>query len=532
MPSWFESVLHCIKPVLLFGWIERQPRFSARRVLRLFLLGLWAIFQIKAAKAATYYLSPMGKNMNRGLSPASPWRSFDFAIGKLRPGDTLVLRDGTYPARSSAYPSIRCGANARNGTAAQPITLKAENERGALLKGSGDQFVLYVTRCSFWAFEGLRLQSADSGGSSQGQAILASESNHLSFRRLMLTNSNRLQNAALLELDDVSETLVEECEFYYFHRHGLATSGGRRNTFRRNYANSRRYADVPGYASGDPDRGDSAFVLYPGSEATVENNISEGNSVGFDVEAAGKADSNRFLGDISLDDSYGALIKARGKTRETTPHGTSLQHFVAVRPRVAGFYARSSSGTECVNCSVHRAGMSGFAADRDSDSPGDGSYSVFLTNCLVAGSRMFGLNLVEQATAVVDHCNFFRSGDNVAFSITQKRLNDTMSVDPKLGGCYVYIPDNSPMSRRGRNGAPLGAEILYRYQDGTLTSVPLWDVSTGRFPCGAVVPGVSDLPGLSCIDVSLRLNVNRNGCSLPNRRGLANPALRPTGMSR
>jgi len=71
------------------------------------------------------------------------------------------------------------------------------------------------------------------------------------------------------------------------------------------------------------------------------------------------------------------------------------------------------------------------------------------------------------------------------------------------------------MKRAGKNGADIGANVLYRYQDGVLTTQPLWDPVTGQFPCGAIVPGVNDLPGASCVDVHQRLNVNTNGCPFP-----------------
>ena len=72
------------------------------------------------------------------------------------------------------------------------------------------------------------------------------------------------------------------------------------------------------------------------------------------------------------------------------------------------------------------------------------------------------------------------------------------------------------MKGAGKNGADIGANVLYRYQDGVLTNLPLWDPTTGKFPCGSVVTGMNDVPGSSCNDVHQRLNVNTNGCSFPS----------------
>ena len=47
------------------------------------------------ANAANYYISPTGSDSNTGTI-GSPWKTFSFAVPKLKPGDTLILRDGTY----------------------------------------------------------------------------------------------------------------------------------------------------------------------------------------------------------------------------------------------------------------------------------------------------------------------------------------------------------------------------------------------------------------------------------------------------
>jgi hypothetical protein len=70
------------------------------------------------------------------------------------------------------------------------------------------------------------------------------------------------------------------------------------------------------------------------------------------------------------------------------------------------------------------------------------------------------------------------------------------------------------MKRAGKDGRDIGANIVYRYEDGVLTGTPLWDRDTGAFPCGAVVPGVND-GARACSNLHTRLNVNTNGCRLP-----------------
>jgi len=71
------------------------------------------------------------------------------------------------------------------------------------------------------------------------------------------------------------------------------------------------------------------------------------------------------------------------------------------------------------------------------------------------------------------------------------------------------------MKGAGKNGADIGANIIYRYEDGILTDQKLWDQTTGQFPCGATVSGMNDIVGSSCFDVNQRLNVGVNGCPIP-----------------
>jgi hypothetical protein len=98
---------------------------------------------------------------------------------------------------------------------------------------------------------------------------------------------------------------------------------------------------------------------------------------------------------------------------------------------------------------------------------------------------------------------------------SSSKFQQAQTVDPQLGACKVFVPEGSPMKRAGKNGADIGANILYRYQNGELTSQRLWDANTGRFSCGAVIAGVNDIAGASCFDVNKRLDVDANGCSLP-----------------
>jgi len=67
-------------------------------------------------------------------------------------------------------------------------------------------------------------------------------------------------------------------------------------------------------------------------------------------------------------------------------------------------------------------------------------------------------------------------------------------------------------------GGPVGASILFRYENGNPTTKPLWNPVTGAFPCGAVVPGLNDGP-TRCTNLHTRLGIGVGGCRLPTGYG-------------
>jgi parallel beta helix pectate lyase-like protein len=467
-----------------------------------------------SAHASTYYLSPTGSNTNPGTATA-PWKTFQHAIPKLSPGDTLVLRNGTYTDTNSGYPLISCGTNAKNGTATAPITLRAESERQAHLKGTGDSTTLEIRNCQYWTVDGLRVSSADLPSSSGGHAVVSKDSAHLTFRRLLVHHNNRYGNTHLYWMSNTSHSLVEESEFYAFHRHAITPAGSHNNIFRRNYFHSRGHADLAGgYASGEPSRGDVGISVYPGSNNILENNIAEGVGALADIQAVSRSDNNQFLGNISLNNRYGIVVRARGASASQMPHDNTIKHFVAINSAGVGIYARGAKNTRCENCSA-LGGAQGMVAWKEAAYPGDGQYSFYADNALVMNASSYGIKVEEQDAWGINYANAYQNQINFKPTATDPRITNESVLNPQLGTCKVFIPATSPLKGAGKDGQDIGATVLYRYQNGVLTDQPLWEAGTGRFPCGAVVAGVNDVAGTSCGGVHQRLNVQTNDCLLP-----------------
>jgi hypothetical protein len=464
--------------------------------------------------ASNFYISTNGSDSSAGSS-SLPWKTFGYAIPKLKPGDSLIVKDGNYTASIGGYVNVSCGSSAQNGTASSVITLKAENERRARLSGDGTSSPLSMRGCSYWIVQGLTVSSADNSSvSGGGDAIDIRNSSFLTFRRLLVARNNRFTNSHLLALQNSMNILVEESEFYYFHRHAILAWSVNNSEFRRNYFNSRGYTDVlGGYVSADTTRGEVGISMYPGSNNITENNISEGNSSVVDIQARDISTNNHFLGDMSLNDNYGVLLRARGATSSQMPQNTLMENFVSINPKYYGVYARGTKNTQCANCTFI-GGSTGYVADIESGVPGDGNASAFATNTLsVNHPSGYGFLFVGQSSFAVDYGRVYNNGTD--FSPYDGHVTNSTQQDGKLGACMVYLPSASPLKGTGKNGNDIGANVLYRYEYGSLTDKPLWDSSTGQFPCGGLVDGINDVAGSSCFDVHRRLNVNVDGCPLP-----------------
>jgi len=71
--------------------------------------------------ASTYYVSPLGKNSNKGISEKFPFQEVQFAIDQMKAGDTLIILDGFYTGTLQ----LRSG-----------ITLQAKHPRKVVFSGA------------------------------------------------------------------------------------------------------------------------------------------------------------------------------------------------------------------------------------------------------------------------------------------------------------------------------------------------------------------------------------------------------------
>src|SRR4030095_5807214 len=470
------------------------------------------------------YIRPDGNDSNAGTANDSghAWKTLAHGVPLLVPGSTLYLHDGTYTTTNlvSSWPfTINCnaGGNAVSGTASAPITLQSVNERAAKLTLNGHRGLI-LSGCSYWNIVGLTTTQVDgnlgTGDNSEGGHVLVVGGGHLTFRRNLFSGINRCYNNAQLSTEPSHDNLFEENEFYYFHRHGfILASGSSRNTVRRNYLNSRSAVDITsgapctndtGLLGGINWTGDAGIGIYPGSSNILENNLTESLYTGIDGEGSGTNQSNSLYGNIGLTVGLGVRTTARG----TTPvKNWTLTNELTVGVTSYSVMFRGSDGMTCRNCSALN-GSGGFYADVPSGDSGDGLASTTLTNVLALNTGAgYQVTLTGQHAYGVDYLHLFNHTTTIPGLGSFTHVTTT---DPSLVSCTVWIPtSNTALHGTGLGGADIGANVIYRYQDGTLTSTALWEKARGyMFPCGAVVAGINDVNGQSCRDVHVRLHLD------------------------
>ena len=478
------------------------------------------------------YLSPDGDDEAEGTRYA-PWRTFSRALAALRQGDTLILHDGTYGNdEGTGFADIDCrdgaiaceGGPCRNGTADQPITVRALHERQAFVRSNGVGGVIAVKGCRSWTLEGLRAEQGDFSVSRPDEIPVAIEgASDVVLRRLLSAKPTRLSDAAAMEIRDSTRVLVEECEVLDFHRWGILVTESSDVVIRRSYLNPRGRANLPETPIRDcAETGDVGVSSSYTRTILVENTISEGACYGFQVDAgryggndSGAGDDGLYAGNIAMDARI-AGFSIRTDCTQIAPCSLPDQwaagnHFVddvAIECR-DGFSFRGGQDNVIERCTALNSNNAGVWFDELPETrPLAFPSSAYAVNTLVADGEN-GFVVQDQAAWSIDHAVADVAG--VAYSPDDANVTNRQDLDPELGQCRVALPETSPLRGAGLDGADIGATIVNRYENGVLTDTPLW-LEGGAFPCGAVVPGVNDEPGQSCTDVHERLNVGPDGC--------------------
>ncbi len=483
-----------------------------------------------------FYVAPDGDDAADG-SASTPWLTFERALSALSPGTSLVLLDGAYPLDVHGALHIDCDdGTAVNGTSDAPIVVRAQNERQAMILADGVTGIT-VKQCAYWSLVGLTARGGDrkpSEGGSNG-LIKVLSSTDITLARILAATSNRYHNDALYTFYESNDVLVEECEAHDFHRWAFLAWRTDRVFFRRVFVDAGQRADLAPCptSSMDPDApfctsapgGDSGFSLYSSvTGARIENCIVQG-PVFEGVSVGSRAVNVTVAGSIFLGGpGYG--INTPYQTDDAATRLT-VSDTLVINPNWGGIYLGSPSDAQISGMSVINSKDDGVEIYEDIDGAPcsaqlGGVCTVDVDRTLVLDSANEGFSFTDPVDwSLRDSIAYgngvdFPSGD--AIDDDAGRITHSQSVPAGIGigpgQCAVYIPDDSPAAGAAQDGQDIGATILTRIEEGP-TDEPLWDPTTGAFPCGAEVEGINDNPEVSCATVHTRLNVFSNGCPRP-----------------
>jgi hypothetical protein len=480
--------------------------------------------------ATTYYIAPDGSDGNPGTSPTAPWRTFAHALPVLQPGSTLIMLDGTYTSATSGLLQVFCGTNgnAVNGTPAQPITIRAMNERQAFISGEGDGPPIELSACANWVMEGLHAEESDvpnEVGDEPGSVVVLTRCTNVVLRRMLAAHPNRYLTASVYVIAHATANiLVEECEALDFHYYGFHAYDSTHATFRRDYAHSRDVPDIPGgQATNAPTRGDGGFLLTKSSFGLIENCVAEDVADGFTIRASSTPQGGRvqpqhdqLIGDVASGVSHaGFMLDSQCAGTKPCNQGdqivsdANLSNVVS-RGGPFGVSMQGGVNNNVSSASIFDATDTGVSFSLDPDNAGLQSSAFAHTTLVTSPGAAAGFRSTGQFNWSFSQVNSF--GPTMAFVPRDNHLTMGTTADPQLGGCLVVVPETSPMKAAG-----LGASIVFQSVGGQLTTTKLWDQTTGQFTCGAVVAGLNDaaLADVSCMGVHTRLHVGAMGCAIP-----------------
>jgi len=195
--------------------------------------------RVPASLAATYYVSTTGSDSDAGTS-LKPFRTIQKAANLTNPGDTVIVKNGTYTTTTSD----RVLNIKRPGTSSAYITFKAENTGGAILDGRSnatDYGIVVMNTAPYIKIEGFQVRGFRGFGIEvYGAHDVVIKNNHIyNIGRVTIASCSTLYGMAGVFTTPTSYKLTIEgntihdigrlsnsCqEHAYKHDHGLYLQG-------------------------------------------------------------------------------------------------------------------------------------------------------------------------------------------------------------------------------------------------------------------------------------------------------------------
>ena len=417
--------------------------------------------------AATYYVANSGSDGNAcgaAQTATTPKATFASAWGCLAAGDTLIVADGNYTA---AEPPV-----GKSGAAGNPITIRAANDGGARINArmvfKGSAYLTFIGFKVTGPSTAVMLQSNGPG----------KMSHHLTFQRFAFTctNTNLNDDSCFQITDGTHHVLLEDFWGWGGGRYTVMLYGGPGgnppnttadfNTLRRGVLRMGPSTST----SGNPQAG---LSIYYASNNLVENVIvvdsqaaSNSSNSAFYLTTHGappEVSANKYFGVIALNN----LGKGWYLDHNGVGNNNEIRNSVLWDSSQGGIETYSS-GT-CANTVIDHLTIG------SSNSDGIANYgcsTVSVTSSVIVNNGGVGVKKGSAGSMGTVNWNVLFGNTSGPRSGVSAGANDK-TTDPALK--YIgRIEAGSSAVGGGQSGTNAGANVTTRYQDGVLTTQPLW----------------------------------------------------------
>lgn len=440
------------------------------------------ILCIDDAFSEVYYITPSGgSDSNPGTSHNTPWATFSKARSVLAAGDTLYLMDGTYTTANSGMLHWYNSQGAPSGTSGNPITIKALNDGQALVDGQDSNRPFHIWgqdpggHISYIDVEGIRF------GNSNTDCFVVRWGEHINVRRVSVFDADHTVNSTGMVAWTSTNVLFEDCAVYGDGRTLISPFDSDNVTIRRCWMDWTAHSGAGGPSWG--------MQVYGSDGCIIENNIVRSDATndfigGFAVWAHtynASADNNKFYGNIAQGNAtndiwYGFWIGSA----ERNLTGNEYHNNVAF-DNAYGLWQRAGDSLVVRKHTVINSVRDSIIVDYGGVVGEDPDYIVSGTykNSSVYNSSRDGMDLEPHALVgkvISDYNNINASGESNWEDVSNG--TNSISISPSYNtatygnGAYLMAP--TALKGHGEGGADIGAEILYRYEDGVLTNQQLW----------------------------------------------------------
>ncbi len=384
---------------------------------------------------------------------ASPSAGLSSKVDSLKAGDTLILSDGVYSNQGLL-------AQGLHGSASSPITIRAEHDGKAIIDAGGGANAVYIASSSYVVLEEIVARNTSS------DVIFLTNCDHITLRRVTAYNAGS-RNWHVFDIEKGSSNiLVEDCAGWGRGRYIFVAY--QNVTFRRTWARWTTQSDF----SPAPR---SCYSVYGTSNAILENaicfnDLPDQSSTDYftamwETSDGPATDNTKYLGVMFFNNWEGLWVN------ESAGENTQIVNSYFENTRAQGNFTTDKDHGDGLTWQTPNGGSittSTFVNNEVGYDRRDGSptisNSVFLKNDTAING--------DQGHSYLDFWQNGSIGTNV--SSTDKQVDPGYDVTKYGRGAYLFVPPNSPLKHAGQGGSDIGANIIYRYQDGVLTNQPLW----------------------------------------------------------